>query len=130
MSLLLRSCQHSHDEAYQHLFGFWIGFGHQQRERGQADVVDHRFAVLEQTMVAMQEVDKHERADAFVSVTEGAILDDEIQQVRGLRFQRRIGRFAKRALVEITGNRGESVSRTCPNNTVASPSAIRFCLTR
>ena len=114
----VRSCQHIHDEAYQHLFVFRVGFGNQQRQRSQANIVNHRLVVFKQTIVAMQKVDKQKRADALVAVTERMILDDgssctsmcslhtvrpvhKIQQMRRLRFQRRIRRLAEGALAPL-----------------------------
>jgi hypothetical protein len=55
----------------------------------------------------MQELNQQERADALAAVGEGAVLDDEVQPVRGLRFDGRIRRLAKHALVEVAEQGGQ-----------------------
>ena len=100
---------HVHHQPDHHILIFRQGFGDQQRECREADIVDHGLAVAEQPAVAVQEVDKQERADALVAVGEGVILDDEVEKVRGLRLHRRIGGLAEDALIEIAEQSGQTV---------------------
>lgn len=45
--------EHVHDQADKHVFVLGIGLGDEEGERGQADVVDHRLAVLEEAAIAV-----------------------------------------------------------------------------
>jgi hypothetical protein len=46
----------------------------------------------------VQEPDEEERADTLVAVGERMILDDEVEKVRRLGFDGRVGRLAEDAL--------------------------------
>ena len=79
-----------------------IGFGHQQRQRGQPHVVDDGFALcIEQPPIAVQEIHEQEGAAALVAIGKRVVLDHEVQQMRRLGFDAGIGRLAKHGLVEI-----------------------------
>ncbi len=57
----------------------------QQRDCGHGVVVDLQLAVgLQIMLVALQEPDEQKGADALIAIGKRVILDDEIEQVRGL----------------------------------------------
>ena len=93
LALLCR--QHVHDKADEHLLVLGVGFGHEQRQCGETDVIDDRLAVTEQPAIAVEEIHEQERADALVAIAERVILDGEIQEVRGLGFDARVGRYVQ-----------------------------------
>ena len=104
-------CQHVHDQADHGVFVGRGGFGDQQGQCGEADVVDHRLAgAVEQAAVAVEKIDKQEGAAAFVAIGKRVVLDDEIQQVRGLGFDTGVSRCAEYALVEIAQQGGKGIA--------------------
>ena len=103
------------------LFVLGIGFRHEQRQRRKPHVIDHRFTITEQLPVAVQKINEQKRADAFVTVAERMILDDEIQQMRGLGFDTGIGRRAEYTLLQIA----KYGPRPVPERTAARPRAGR-----
>ena len=69
-----------------------------------------RLAAAQQAAVAGEKIHEQERARALVAIRKRVVLDDEIQQVRGLGLHSRIGRFAKHGLLQIAQHGGKGVA--------------------
>jgi len=63
------NCNHVHDETNHRLLVRRIGFGHQQSQRRQPDVVDHWIAaVIQQPGITVEKVHEEKRASALVAI--------------------------------------------------------------
>ena len=99
------------DQADQHVLVLRIRFGDQQGQRGQSDIVDDRGARgVEEPVVAVQEVDEKKGSAALVAVGEGMVLHDEIEQVRRLRFDVRVGGFAESGLLQVAEDGSQRIA--------------------
>jgi len=99
------SCQHVHSQPDHQVLVPGVRFRRQERQGGQADVVDDSFSGRqEQPAVAIQEINKQHGPDALIAIGEWMVLDDEIQQMGGLGLDAGIGRLAENALLQDAQN--------------------------
>ena len=74
-----------HDQADPDVLVLWIRLRNQQRQRSESGVVDDRVAGgVDKAIVAVEKVDEQQRRASLVSIGEGMVLDDEVEQVAAL----------------------------------------------
>ena len=78
-SLILKQCHH---QAGHQIFLLGRTFGDQQGEGRHAVIGDARLAIgQQQQLIATQELQEQQGADAFIAIGEGVVLDHEVEQM-------------------------------------------------
>ena len=92
-----------HDDLDHHFLFVRSGFGDHDRQGSERLVCDRLLRagfIAEQRAVPVQKIEEHRSGNALVSVGEGVVLCDEVQQICGLFLKRRVDLHAAELLKE------------------------------
>ena len=80
----------------------WIAFGNQQGEGHQGVICKARTAFIRTVKIVGLHVEqKQKRADAFIAIGKGVILDDKIKEMGGASLSRGVEQLAVKGLVDV-----------------------------